>query len=72
MVIPVSRATSDKLLLSKCFMTIKDVAERAQLSERTVHRLIAKKQLKSVRIGRTIRIHPDDFEAMVMAAKDHE
>ena len=37
-------------------LIIKDVAERLQVSDRTVHRLIDAKRLAVIRIGRSVRI----------------
>jgi len=41
-------------------MTIRDVAEYARVSERTIARLIASGDLRSVKIGRVIRFRPAD------------
>ena len=39
-----------------CLLTVKKVAKRLQVSERTVHRLIDAGELAVIRIGRSIRI----------------
>ena len=44
---------------SASLLTIKNVAERLQMSQRTVHRLIAEGNLTVIRIGRSIRITED-------------
>ena len=46
-------------------MTVKDVADRTQLSERTVHRLIVKKQLGVIRIGRALRVTESALRALL-------
>jgi excisionase family DNA binding protein len=50
-----SQLTSGRLL------TVKQVAERLNLSERTVWRLIRDRLLKVKRIGRTVRISESDL-----------
>ncbi len=37
-------------------LTIKDVADRLQMSSRTIHRLIAAGDLTVIRIGRVVRV----------------
>jgi excisionase family DNA binding protein len=37
---------------------VKDVAEALQLSTRTVRRMIAAKQIPTIRLGRIVRVHP--------------
>ncbi|MEO8656239.1 MAG: helix-turn-helix domain-containing protein [Ramlibacter sp.] len=49
-------------------MTVAEVASQLQVSTRTVRRLIAADELKVVRIGRAIRIHPADLKAYVTGA----
>jgi excisionase family DNA binding protein len=39
-------------------LTVSDVAERLQVSPRTVRRMIATGQLRIIRLGRSVRIHP--------------
>tara|TARA_R110000787_G_scaffold100005_1_gene204817 strand:+ start:3890 stop:4072 length:183 start_codon:yes stop_codon:yes gene_type:complete len=48
---------------SKLFDTIKSLAERWQVSERTVRRLIDKGDIKAHRIGDQIRISQEDRDA---------
>ena len=43
------------------FFTIKQIAERLQVSERTVHRLISSGHLRSYRIGANVRISAADL-----------
>jgi excisionase family DNA binding protein len=38
-------------------LTVTDVAETLQISPRTVRRMIAKGQLRIIRLGRSVRIH---------------
>ena len=46
-------------------MTVKDVAERTQLSERSIHRLISEKHLRVLRIGRTLRVTEEAFQELL-------
>src|SRR5262249_13325721 len=46
-------------------LTVPDVAELLRLSPRQVRRLIAEGRLPIVRLGRAIRIRPQDVEALV-------
>jgi len=43
------------------FLTIPQVAQQLQVNDYTVRRMISKGQLKAVRVGRLIRIRPDDL-----------
>jgi|tagenome__1003787_1003787.scaffolds.fasta_scaffold20858339_2 excisionase family DNA binding protein len=56
---PVSTAPHDPLL------TVRQVAETLQLSSRTVWRLIDDERLRVVRIGRSVRVHPDALAALI-------
>ncbi|MEP7172436.1 MAG: helix-turn-helix domain-containing protein [Aestuariivirga sp.] len=46
-------------------LTIKDVAERLQVSCRTIHRLVANGNLAVIRIGRAIRISEEALRAFL-------
>jgi excisionase family DNA binding protein len=46
----------------KRWLTVKQLADRWQVSERTIHRMIKNQQISVKRIGRAIRIHPDVAE----------
>jgi excisionase family DNA binding protein len=46
-------------------LLIDDVAEGLGVSTRTVRRLIAKGELVACRLGRLVRIHPDDLAAYI-------
>ena len=50
---------------SASLLTIKNVAERLQMSQRTVHRLIAEGNLTVIRIGRSVRITEDAFGVLL-------
>jgi excisionase family DNA binding protein len=50
---------SPKLLL------IDEVAALLEVSTRTVRRLIARRELVACRLGRSVRVHPDDFAAYI-------
>jgi excisionase family DNA binding protein len=45
--------------------TVADVAAHLQLSSRTIRRLIAKKKLPVVRIGRAVRVRAEAVEALL-------
>ena len=49
-------------------LTAADVAARLQLSVRTVRRRIAEKKLRVVRLGRAVRVRPEDLESYVDAS----
>jgi excisionase family DNA binding protein len=46
-------------------LRIPQVAEGLDVSTRTVRRLIAKGELVACRLGRSVRVHPEDLAAYV-------
>jgi excisionase family DNA binding protein len=54
-----SRGGVDRLL------TVAEVAELLRLSVRSVRRLIAEKQLRVVRVGRSVRVRPEDLKSFL-------
>jgi excisionase family DNA binding protein len=48
-------------------LTIKNVAERLQVSPRTIHRLVASGDLTVIRIGRAIRVSEEALKAFLTA-----
>ena len=58
-------ATKAKTPSASPLLTIRDVAERLQVSERTVHRLIDAGELAVIRIGRSIRVSEDALNALL-------
>ena len=46
-------------------LLIDQVAEELGVSARTVRRLIARRELVACRLGRSVRVHPDDLAAYV-------
>ena len=46
-------------------LTIKDVAERLQVSPRTVHRFIASGDISVIRIGRSVRATEEALKAFL-------
>jgi excisionase family DNA binding protein len=46
-------------------LLIDQVAEGLGVSTRTVRRLIAKGELVACRLGRLVRVHPDDLAAYI-------
>jgi excisionase family DNA binding protein len=51
--------------LSSRLLTLHDVADRLQVSPRTVRRLIDKGELGSIRIGRCVRIRPEVLKKLI-------
>jgi excisionase family DNA binding protein len=47
------------------FHLIDEVAENLGVSMRTVRRLIARRELVACRLGRSVRVHPDDLSAYI-------
>jgi len=45
--------------------TAAEVAERLNISIRTVRRMIADKRLPIVRVGRSVRVRPETLEALI-------
>ena len=46
-------------------LLLEQVAEGLGVSTRTVRRLIARRELVACRLGRSVRVHPDDLAAYV-------
>lgn len=46
-------------------LTLPQVADRLQVSLSTVRRLVADSKLKAVRIGRNLRVRPDDLKTYI-------
>ena len=63
-----SKTSKDDTWPSRRLMTIKNVSERAQLSQRTIHRLIANKQLRVLRIGGAVRVTEEAFQELLTGA----
>jgi excisionase family DNA binding protein len=51
-------------------MTAQEVAAALHVSLRTVRRLIDAREIRTVKIGRTIRIHPVEFNAFIARNSD--
>lgn len=63
-----TKLPKDETWPSGRLMTVKDVAERVQLSERTIHRLISKKHLRVLRIGSALRVTEEAFRELLTGA----
>ena len=50
-------------------LTLQQVADRLQVSMSTVRRLVAAGRLKAVRIGRNLRVRPEDLSKYIEEAK---
>ena len=46
-------------------MTVRDIADRLCVSERTVRRWIASGKLRTHRLGRTVRVSDEDFRVFL-------
>jgi|GEM_PF-7053662 len=46
-------------------MTLKEVAEAARVSESTVRRWVSSSDLPAYRLGRQIRVRPEEFETFL-------
>ncbi len=55
-------ATEEKRLL-----TLDDVCDRLQVSDATIRRLVRDGELKVVRIGRAVRVRPEDLDDFIEA-----
>ena len=51
------------------FMTVAEAAAMLRVSEKTTRRLIARGDLKAVRIGRSIRIHVSEIENLIAGSE---
>ena len=51
------------------FMSVFDVAEQLDVSEKTVRRLITGRVLKALRVGRNLRVTPEDFQAYLQSCR---
>lgn len=51
------------------WITVDEVAIRLRVSRMTVYRLVRDGTLPAHRIGRALRIHPDDLAAYLAAAR---
>ncbi|PFN61707.1 DNA-binding protein [Bacillus cereus] len=56
-------------LLSEQYYTIKEVATKLKVSERTVHNWIKKEQLASYKVGRLTRISEEQLKAYLEKEK---
>lgn len=54
-----------KVAGQEVLLTLSDVAEILQCSEKTVKRRVASGDLPVVRDGRMVRVHPDDLDRYV-------
>lgn len=50
-------------------LTLQQVADRLQVSMSTVRRLVDAGKLKAIRIGRNLRVRPEDIAAYIEEAK---
>ena len=46
-------------------MTVREAAAALRLSEITIRRMIARGELRATRIGRAVRVHSEELEALV-------
>ncbi|MEY2454362.1 MAG: Helix-turn-helix domain [Acidimicrobiaceae bacterium] len=50
-------------------LTIQQAAERLNLTERGIRRLVINEGLPTIRLGRTLRFDPNDLDAFVASCK---
>jgi len=55
---------------SSRLLTMPEAAERLSMSSRWVRQMVADKQIPAVRLGRSIRLYPEDVEAF--ARRHHD
>lgn len=53
-------------------LTLKQAADRLQVSMSTIRRLIKAEKLQAVRIGRNLRVRPADLEAYINVGAKHD
>ena len=53
----------------KAFRTVAEVASELEVCEKTVRRWIDRGELRVHRIGRVIRVAPDDFDAFIRSKR---
>ena len=56
--------------LSPALLTVDDVAEHIGASTRHVRRLIERGQLPIIRIGKLVRVAPDDLARLIAASRE--
>lgn len=60
---------TDSTATRRPLLTFKEVADSLNVSPRTVRRKVDNGELAVVRIGRSIRVHPDDLDVMIAEAR---
>lgn len=50
-------------------LTLEEAAQRIKMSTRHVRRLVAERRIAAHRLGRSVRINPDDLAAYVAAGR---
>ncbi|MGO1539709.1 MAG: helix-turn-helix domain-containing protein [Leucobacter sp.] len=56
---------NNRAVVPETLLTIPEVAERLGITERLAQKLVYTRQLPTVKIGRLVRVHPDDLAAYV-------
>ncbi len=64
-----SKPLKAKLPSAPSLLTIQDVANRLQVSGRTIHRLIDAGELTAIRIGRSVRVSEEALKALLTAGE---
>jgi excisionase family DNA binding protein len=58
------------IVLARPLLSVRAVASKLSVSEKTVRRLIESGQLPAVRVGGQVRIDPAELEAFVFGSTD--
>lgn len=61
----------DTALRQRPMLTPRETAERLNVSEKTVRRLIANHELAAVRVGAQLRVDADQLEAWIAGASSN-
>ena len=61
----------DTAIQQRPMLTLREAAQRLNVSEKTVRRLVANRELAAVRVGAQLRIDADQLEAWIALASSN-
>lgn len=61
----------DTAIQQRSMLTLREIAERLNVSEKTVRRLVATRELAAVRVGAQLRIDADHLEDWISQASSN-